>query len=174
MTRNKAIFLDRDGVINHDYGHVYKIKDFQLINGVIDGIKEIKRNGYLCVIVTNQAGIAKGLYTEFDYESLTKHMLCIFESHSIKIDGVYHCPHHPNHTGQCNCRKPNPGMITKAICDLNIDNSSSYLLGDKQTDIDAGKAAGIKNSFLINSKKSFNNSFSDLKEFSLWLVENEK
>lgn len=167
----KAVFLDRDGVINHDFGYVFKPKDFVLLGGVIEAVRAIKKEGFVCIVVTNQAGIARGLYSEGDYHSLNRYMLDIFRSNNLVIDGVYHCPHHPDYTGACTCRKPNPGMLFEAAKDFDISLSESYLLGDKTSDVYAGIAAGITKSFKIGDSMPGVRSFDDLFAFSSWLVE---
>jgi D-glycero-D-manno-heptose 1,7-bisphosphate phosphatase len=146
--RAKAVFLDRDGVINYDDGHTYRIEDFHLMDGVIDALRYFQESGYLLVVITNQAGIAKGLYTEEDFFKLNQYMLDLFMELGININGVYFCPHHPNgvvekYIQECACRKPQPGMILKAIEELNIDPKHSILIGDKESDIEAGVNSGI-------------------------------
>ena len=101
---NKAIFLDRDGVINYDHGYVYKISDFRLIEGVVDALKFFQLKKYLLIIVTNQSGIGRGYFTEQEFQEINSHMLSILKNDSININGVYYCPHHPN--DNCKCRKP--------------------------------------------------------------------
>lgn len=167
---NKAVFLDRDGVINYDSGYVFKPEDFVLLGGVIEAVRVIKKEGFVCVVVTNQAGIARGLYSEEDYHSLNRYMLDIFLSNDLIIDGVYHCPHHPDYTGTCMCRKPKPGMLFEAAKDFDISLSESYLLGDKISDVYAGIAAGITNSFKIGDSMPGVRSFDDLFAFSSWLM----
>ena len=142
--KKRALFLDRDGVINHDFNHVYKISEFQFIDGIFEFCKFFLTRGYIIVIITNQAGIAKSFYTENDFFILSKWMKDFFKKKSVKIEKIYFCPHHPNYNGQCNCRKPNPGMILKAKNDLKIDLKQSILVGDKNSDIDAGLNAGIE------------------------------
>lgn len=146
---NKALFLDRDGVINVNHGHVHKIEDFDFIDGIFDLCKLAKEKNFIIIIVTNQAGIGKGYYTENQFLSLNQWMLDMFKQYGILIDHVYYCPHRPE--DNCNCRKPNPGMIIKAINDYNIDVKNSILIGDKQSDIDAAKAAGIVNTYLFEN-----------------------
>jgi D-glycero-D-manno-heptose 1,7-bisphosphate phosphatase len=149
--KHKALFLDRDGTINIEKNYIYKIEDFEFINGIIELIKNYQKQGFLIFIITNQAGIARGFYTENDYQILTHWMLKQFETKEIKITKVYHCPHHPEITGECNFRKPNPGMILQAIDEYNIDPANSVLIGDKKSDILAGKNAGIgKNIYIQN------------------------
>lgn len=144
---NKALFLDRDGVININHGHVHTIKQFDFIDGIFDLCKLAKDNGFMIIIVTNQAGIGKGYYTEEQFHILNQWMLDEFKLHSIVIDKVYYCPHKPE--DNCECRKPNPGMIFKAISEYDIDVNQSILIGDKQTDMDAAVSAGIKNIYLF-------------------------
>ncbi|MDR3696326.1 HAD family hydrolase [Mucilaginibacter sp.] len=140
---NKALFLDRDGVVNTDKNYVHKIKDFDFIDGIFDLCKKYQDDGYLIIIITNQAGIARGYYTEGDFEILTEWMINEFKLHGIKISKVYHCPHYPDITGPCSCRKPNPGMIFQAKEDFNLNLEECTLIGDKESDIQAGRNAGI-------------------------------
>jgi D-glycero-D-manno-heptose 1,7-bisphosphate phosphatase len=146
--KNKALFLDRDGVINIEKNYLYQIKDFKFIHGVIDCCREMQLLGYLIVIITNQSGIARGKYSEHDYQKLTQWMLSYFQSQNINISAVYHCPHHPDISGQCDCRKPAPGLINKACETFNIDASQSILVGDKNSDIEAGINAGVGQNYL--------------------------
>lgn len=148
--QNKALFLDRDGTINFEKHYVYKKEDFVFIPGVIDLIRHFSESGYLIFIITNQSGIARGFYSEKDYFQLTEWMLNQFELHGIKITKVYHCPHHPEITGPCNCRKPKPGMILQAIKEFNVNPATSALIGDKKSDILAGENAGIGETHFIN------------------------
>lgn len=148
---SKALFLDRDGVINTEKNYVYKIEDFQFIDGIFDTCQIFQNKGYIIVIITNQAGIARGLYSEDDYSKLTNWMIEQFQKQGIKIAGVYHCPHHPEFSAECNCRKPYPGMILQAQQELEIDLSQSILVGDKISDIQAGIAAGIPKNYLIRT-----------------------
>ncbi len=148
---NKALFLDRDGVINKEKNYLYKIEDFEFIDGVFETCKYFQEKGYLIIIITNQAGIARGKYTEDDYEILTNWMIKEFEKNDIQISKVYHCPHHPDFSGECECRKPNPGMILEAKRDFDIDLSQSILVGDKNSDIEAGIKGGIKMNYLVET-----------------------
>jgi len=147
----KALFLDRDGVINKEKCYLYRIEDFEFISGVFETTKYFQNLGYLLIIITNQAGIARRKYTLEDYNKLTQWMLTKFEENSVKIDKVYFCPHHPDFTGECECRKPKPGMLHQASQEFNIDLKNSILVGDKNTDIEAGKSAGIGFNFLIST-----------------------
>jgi|TARA_B100000768_G_scaffold170310_1_gene176614 D-glycero-D-manno-heptose 1,7-bisphosphate phosphatase len=152
-----AIFLDRDGVINKDYGYVYQIKDFDFIDGIFNFVKKAQSLGYKIVIITNQAGIARGLYTERDFHTLTDWMLKEFVKSGCKVDKVYYCPFHPTeglgkYLKDDLSRKPNPGMIIKAQNELDIDLSNSILIGDKSSDINAGLASGVGTNILLSNK----------------------
>lgn len=140
---NKALFLDRDGVINADKVHVSRKEDFEFNDGIFDLCSDYSAKGFLIIVITNQAGIAKGLYTEQDFRELTDWMKTEFLKHGIIISEVYHCPHHPDFTGPCICRKPEPGMILQAVKDFDLDIRECMLIGDMQSDIEAGRRAGI-------------------------------
>ncbi len=147
----KALFLDRDGVINFDKGYVYKIDDFEFIHGIFKVCRHYMSLGFVIVVVTNQAGIARKYYTELDFHKLDLWMVSQFQKHNVDILQTYFCPHHPNFTGMCKCRKPEPGMILTAAKELNIDLSRSVLIGDKNSDIEAGIRAGIAKNLLVRS-----------------------
>jgi len=146
-----ALFLDRDGVINVEKHYLYKIEEFEFIDGVFECCRYFQHQGYKLIIVTNQGGIAQGLYTEHDYQALTEWMLDAFKQQAIHIDGVYHCPHHPKFSGDCDCRKPKPGLLQQAQKAHQIDLEKSILVGDKLSDIQAGQAAGLSQCFLIRT-----------------------
>ena len=146
-----GIFLDRDGVINEDIGYLSKWKDFKFREGVIEALKILKNTNYKLIIITNQSGIARGYYSEKDYQDLTMRMVSYLKHLDIVFDGIYHCPHHPDFDIKCECRKPSPGMILKSAKKLNISLSSSIMIGDKLTDIQAGINAGIKKLYYIKS-----------------------
>jgi len=146
---NKALFLDRDGVINVDKVHVHLKEDFVFSEGIFDLCRKYFDAGYIIIVITNQAGIAKGLYTENDFILLTDWMTDQFLDRGIVISKVYYCPHHPDITGPCECRKPAPGMIFQAIKDFDLDISRCILIGDKESDIIAGRNAGIPESNLL-------------------------
>lgn len=149
MAKNKALFLDRDGVINIDKGYVYKVEDFVFMDNIFDVSKYYHNKGYLIIIVTNQSGIARGYYTEEDFMILTEWMIGEFSKRHISITNVYHCPHHPDFGGPCDCRKPRPGMLLSAANDYDIDLSESILIGDSSRDIEAGQNAGILRNLFI-------------------------
>jgi D,D-heptose 1,7-bisphosphate phosphatase len=141
---NKGAFFDRDGIINVDVDHLYKIEDFRFIEGMPQFIKKFNDWGFKVIVVTNQAGIARGFYTEDDMHKLHRHINKELAKIGAHIDVFYYCPHHPDITGPCHCRKPEPGMIEEAIKDFDIDVAQSILFGDKQWDIEAGEKCGIK------------------------------
>ena len=143
----KAIFLDRDGVINLDKAYVSKIEDFEFCEGVFEALTHFQNLGYLVIIVTNQSGIGRGYYTEEDFQKLTAWMRKELLHVKIKIDAVYHCPHAPE--ANCACRKPQSGMFLKAIEDFDIDVKKSWMIGDKPSDIEAALGAGILNTILL-------------------------
>lgn len=145
----KAVFIDRDGVIIEEKNYAYRIDDLAFIPGSTDAIKALSRSDYLVIIVTNQAGIARGYFTEKDYHEFTSRLLALLRDAGGRIDGVYFCPHHPTEgTGDykidCECRKPKNGMLKAAAKDFGIDLASSWLIGDKSSDIKAGQSAGCK------------------------------
>ena len=146
----KALFLDRDGVINIEKDYLYKKEDFQFIDGIIELCKYYTTKDYLIYIVTNQSGIARGYYTESDFFDLTRWMCNEFKSQGIEISKVYHCPHHPSITGECSCRKPYPGMLFEAQNDFDIDLKKSIIIGDKERDIEAGLNAGLIETYLFD------------------------
>jgi len=151
---NKALFLDRDGVINVERCYVYRRDDFLFQEGIFDLCRAAQNLGYLLVVVTNQAGIARGFYTEAEFLALTGWMIEEFGRHGSTIARVYYCPYHPIHgVGRYKKdsadRKPKPGMLLRARRDFNLDLTSSVLIGDKLSDIEAGKAAGVGTTILL-------------------------
>jgi D-glycero-D-manno-heptose 1,7-bisphosphate phosphatase len=147
----KALFLDRDGVINIDKNYVHKISDFEFVDGIFDFCKKYQDAGYLIIVITNQAGIAREYYGHDDFAKLTVWMTNQFKLQGIEIAKVYYCPHHPDFDKHCNCRKPNPGMILDAKREFDIDLNNSVLIGDKPSDIGAGRSAGIEKLILIKT-----------------------
>jgi len=145
----KALFLDRDGVINIDTGYLYKIQDFKFNDGIFDLCKIFVQKKFKIFVITNQSGINRGYFTENDFQKLSKWMLKQFEEKNIHIDKVYYCPHSPNE--QCDCRKPKPKMIFDAKKEFNIDLENSLFIGDKTSDMECALNAGLKKMILINS-----------------------
>ncbi|WP_158781716.1 D-glycero-beta-D-manno-heptose 1,7-bisphosphate 7-phosphatase [Pantoea sp. BAV 3049] len=153
-----AIFLDRDGTINVDHGYIHEIDNFHFIDGVIDAMRELKKMGYALVLVTNQSGIARGIFSEDTFMQLTEWMDWSLADRDVDLDGIYFCPHHPEaieeeYRQQCDCRKPQPGMLLSAQKELNIDMAASYMVGDKIDDMLAGKAAGVGIKVLVRTGK---------------------
>ena len=157
--RQKAVFLDRDGTINKYVGFLRNINDFELIDGVAEAIKKINASGYLAIVVTNQPVIARGEVTFDELEQIHNKMETLLGIEGAYVDAIYYCPHHP-HKGyegerpelkfDCDCRKPKPGMLLKAAEDFNIDLSKSWMVGDGENDIKAGKAAGCHTALIGN------------------------
>ena len=157
----KTIFLDRDGVINKEVGYLHKIEDFIFIDGVFEACLSFKKLDYQIIIISNQSGIARGYFTLFEYEKLTKWMLTQFSKQNISILDVFFCPHGPK--SKCSCRKPKPGMLVDAQNQYNIDLEKSWMIGDKETDIKAANLAGINNTILLRSGHLINESNSNSK-----------
>lgn len=145
---NKAAFFDRDGTINIDKGYVHRIEDFEFIKGMPEFIKKYNNEGYKVIVVTNQAGIARGYYTQKEVDILHNYINEELAKIGAHIDAFYICPHHPDFTGDCNCRKPKTGMIEQAIKDFDIDVKQSVLFGDKPWDIECGEKCGIKSYYI--------------------------
>lgn len=140
---NKAVFLDRDGVINRDFlPYHFKQEHFFINPGLWDALKEIKNKGYLFIIISNQGGIAKGLYKKEDVDKLHSVLINEARKYDIKFSEIYFCPHHDLY-GKCLCRKPDSVMLEKAIARFNINESNSYFIGDTDRDIQAGLKAGV-------------------------------
>jgi len=148
---NKALFLDRDGVINKEKNYLYKKEDFEFIDGVFETCRTYSDKGFLIIVITNQAGIARGIYSEEDFDNLTRWMNKCFKENGITITKVYYCPHHPDFSEPCDCRKPNPGMLLSAKKMFNLDMKESILVGDKESDIEAGINAEIGTNILVRS-----------------------
>lgn len=153
---NKALFIDRDGVINRERNYVHRIGDFEFLPGIFTSLKKFNSLGYLIIIITNQAGIGRGIYTVEDYNKLTSWMLDEFENNGVEITDVYFDPYHPEHgvgkyKKESFDRKPNPGMILKASEKHAINLEKSVLIGDKLSDIQAGLNAGVGKLFMVST-----------------------
>jgi D-glycero-D-manno-heptose 1,7-bisphosphate phosphatase len=174
-----ALFLDRDGVINVEKNYVYRIEDFEFIDGIFELCKTAQDIGYAIVVITNQAGIGRGYYTEADFHRLNDWMVGRFLLRGIHIDGVYFCPYHPTggigeYRRESYDRKPNPGMLLKARNDLDIDLDRSIMVGDKPSDLQAAQKAGVPQKILFSQVQSSNNIeiqqfFSDLHAIRDWI-----
>ena len=161
----KAVFLDRDGVINkliyhHDHGIIdspFTIEQFSLINGVGQAIKELRENDYKAILVSNQPGIAKGFFSRDTFQKIRKRMLNLLAVSGTGLDGEYYCLHHPEAVipklrTSCECRKPKPGLLLKAAREMDIDLSISWMVGDGLTDVQAGKEAGCRTVLISRMK----------------------
>ena len=153
----KALFLDRDGIVNVDHGYVYRVEEFEFREGIFDLVKLFSNTEYLIFIVTNQSGIGRGYYSEADFKKLTSWMKKEFETHGVPIEAVYYCPHAPEE--KCHCRKPETGMVEQALRKYQIDLPHSWMMGDKQSDIDLANNAGIGHTIAIGNTKIQNADF---------------
>jgi D-glycero-D-manno-heptose 1,7-bisphosphate phosphatase len=176
---NRALFLDRDGVVNVEKNYVHRIEDFEFVDGIFDLCATARDLGFRLFVITNQAGIARGYYSESDYERLTDWMLERFAERDIAIDRVYHCPFHPTagigeYRRESFDRKPNPGMILKARDEFRLDLGQSVLVGDKDSDVEAGTAAGVRYSVKLALSASVPReattlAFASLQEVARWM-----
>ncbi len=158
MTDNqlsKALFLDRDGVVNEEIGYLSRAEEVRFVPGIFSLCRTAVRLGYRIVIVTNQAGIARGLYTVTDFERLMAWMRSAFARHQVELAAVYFCPYHPEHglgeyRREHEDRKPGPGMLLRAARDLGVELTESVLVGDRCSDVGAANAAGLREAFLLS------------------------
>lgn len=144
-----TLFLDRDGVLNKEVNYLHRVDDFEFTPNCIEGLCNFKARGFDFIVVTNQAGIARGLYTEDEYHILTRHLETQLNFFGIDFMHIYHCPHHPDgsvagYAMVCECRKPKPGMFHQAIKEYDVDIKKSIMVGDKRTDLLAARAAGVE------------------------------
>jgi D-glycero-D-manno-heptose 1,7-bisphosphate phosphatase len=144
----RAAFLDRDGVINLDRDYVHRQEDFVFVPGVLEAARKLHELGFALVVITNQSGIGRGLYTEAQFLQLTEWMREQFKAAGAPLAGVYYCPHHPTEALDpyrivCDCRKPAPGLFLRAARELGIDLSASVMFGDRASDLDAARGAGV-------------------------------
>ncbi len=145
--RRKAVFFDRDGVINIDHGYVSTKHNFIFVDGIFPLMRTLMNKGYVLIVVTNQSGIGRSYYTEQDFQGLTDWMLQQFAAEKIDIAAVYHCPHTSDRG--CDCRKPAPGMLLQAIREQKLNPAFSWMIGNKESDMLAAEAAGIPHRVLI-------------------------
>jgi len=159
MNINKALFLDRDGVINKDHSYVFKIEELEILDGIIPLCQKAQMLGYKIIIITNQSGIGRGYYTEADFWQFMEAISSIFLQFGVKFDAIYFSPYHPEskiekyQVGE-EFRKPNAGMMLQAQKDFNLNLEQSILIGDKPTDIQAGMKAGVGRNILIQNDAS--------------------
>ena len=188
----KTIFLDRDGTINRESGYINHFSMFEFIPGAIDALKLFKKNGWQTVLITNQAGVARGYFTEEFLQNVHQQMQELLKKENAELDAIYYCPHHPD-VGEfpfkknCKCRKPKTGLIDQAVKDLKIEISESYMVGDKYNDVRLGKKLGLKTIFVLtgygrgeyeanhqNWQEQPDKIFDDLYAFASWLVNADK
>lgn len=151
MKSNKAVFLDRDGVLNRELGdYVCRGEDFYVLEHNFFPLKQLQDNGYILIVITNQGGLAKGWYDKETLDSMHAHLKACYEANGIHLTEIYYCHHHPDYNGRCLCRKPGSLMIEKALARFHIDPSLSYFIGDRERDVLAGEQAGVKG-ILVNS-----------------------
>ena len=156
--KNQAVFIDRDGVLNEDFGYTSQLSDLKILEGVVEGLQSILALDFKVIIITNQSGIARGLYSIKDLHVFMNEMINIFLKNQIDITDYFFCPHYPGGMVQeyaikCSCRKPEAGMLFAAEKKYNLDLSKSILIGDKETDILAGQNANLFSNILISSEE---------------------
>lgn len=157
---NKAVILDRDGVINEDGSYLYKPEDICFRAGIFDFCRKAKEKGYLLIVATNQSGIARGYYTEDNLLSLNCWMIEQFQKNGVVLDKIYYCPFHPEkgcgkYKADSYDRKPNPGMFLKAQADFGLEMVASLTIGDKDSDMEAGRRAGVGKLLLLPGKYGY-------------------
>lgn len=140
---NKAIFLDRDGVINVERGYTHRLEDFVILPDLVENLKMYLEKGYILIVVSNQSGIAKGLYTQADVETIHSFLTNELTKSNIHLSEIYYCIHHPD-VSKCICRKPDSLFVEKALARFNINPSKSFFIGDKERDVEAAEKAGVK------------------------------
>lgn len=176
-----AVFLDRDGVINEDSGYVDSPERVKLLFGASDGIKQLRDGGFKVVVITNQSGVSRGLFTEERLKEVNDRVIELLGKEGALIDAIYYCPHHPD--DGCTCRKPLPGLIEKAASDMALDLQRSFMVGDSFADLEAGRVAGLEAVVLIDGpryrserREKFENSVlpdmvaTDLRDAARWIV----
>ncbi|PLX40286.1 MAG: D,D-heptose 1,7-bisphosphate phosphatase [Deltaproteobacteria bacterium] len=140
----KAVFLDRDGTIVEEVEFLSKVKDMKVIEGAAEALSQLGEAGYLLIVVSNQSGVARGLFDDAVVERINVALAKELKASGAKVEMFLWCPHHPDFSGGCGCRKPSPGMILAAARELNVDLSASWTVGDKLSDIEAGRSAGTR------------------------------
>ena len=140
--------MDRDGVINVERSYTYRLQDFKILPDLMEVLQQLQDNGYLLIIISNQSGVAQGMYAQKDVEILHDFLHQEFKKSNIAITETYYCIHHPSNSN-CICRKPDSLFVEKALARFNIDASKSYFIGDKQRDVDAGKAVGVNGILIV-------------------------
>ncbi len=143
----RFVFLDRDGTLVRDPGYVHRLEDYELLPGVVEGLRRLRAAGFELAIVTNQSGIGRGLFDEADFQRFQEHLLADLAQQGVPIAGTFHCPHRPEE--HCPCRKPLPGLLERARDELGADLETSWMIGDSERDVDAAAAAGLQGAVQI-------------------------
>ena len=153
--KRRAVFMDRDGTISDEVGYVNHVSRFRVFEYSADAVRTLNDNGWLAVLVTNQAGVARGYFTEDMIGTVHEALEASLAAGGARLDGIYYCAHHPSvgdppYRVDCNCRKPKPGLIQRAAYDLEIDLSESWMIGDRFSDIDLARNAGVHSAFVLS------------------------
>ncbi len=148
---DRTVFIDRDGTINVNYGYINNPNDFKMYPSVAKGIKLLQENGFKIIVITNQSGIARGYFSEKTLGEIHEKMKKDLSKEDAMVDAIYYCPHHPDE--KCNCRKPKPGLLEKAIKDFDIDIEKSFIIGDRMLDVEAGYKIGLKTVLVPEDKE---------------------
>ncbi len=152
---SKAVFIDRDGTISEEVGYINHVSRFNLFPYSASAIKQLNQNGWLAIITTNQAGVARGYFSEKMVKEVHQRMTDGLEQSGARLDAIYYCAHHPSlgdppYRLDCDCRKPRPGLISRAARDLDINLSESWMVGDRYSDIELARNAGVKSAFVLS------------------------
>lgn len=148
---NKAFFLDRDGVVNEELDYLYQPEKVVILPGVAAALRRLHQEGFLTIVVTNQSGVARGMYGERDVHAVHDRIRELLAADGATVDGFYYCPHHPKFGTPCDCRKPRPGMLLAACRDFDIGPARSAMAGDRLSDIEAGRSAGCRACYLLKT-----------------------
>lgn len=175
MTKQRAVFLDRDGTIIVDKGYVHLSKDVELLPRAAEAIGLLRENGYLILVVTNQSGVARGLFQEEDVIATNNHINALLQENGTSVDNFYYCPHLPNgivpeYSFDCDCRKPKGGLFEKAISDFDIELASSWAIGDSERDVEPAKALGMNTVLIGNDQSRASNNAPSLYEAALFVI----
>jgi D-glycero-D-manno-heptose 1,7-bisphosphate phosphatase len=149
MHMRRAVFIDRDGTISEEVGYINHASRFRLFPYTADAIKLLNENGWLAIVTTNQAGVARGYFSEDMVQTVHQRMTSELEKEGARLDAIYYCAHHPSvgeppYRLDCDCRKPKPGLITRAATDLDVDLAASWMVGDRYSDVELARNAGVK------------------------------
>lgn len=179
MKRQRAVFLDRDGVLNFDLGYLSDSKKIKILPKVIEGLQKIKNLGFKTIIISNQSGVARKYFDLKTMWAIDEKLKKLVNKSSTLLDDSFYCPHHPDFDGNCDCRKPKIGLIIKAVAKYDIDTSSSFFIGDKKEDVLCGKKAGCKTVLVhinLKSRVQATPDFiaKDLLEAAYWIERNKK